>query len=63
MYKETYHKLASALDKLPNGFPRTESGVEIEILKRIFNPNEAEIASLLTKEYGIQQRDSPQSKA
>jgi ferredoxin len=50
MTKETYRKLASALDKLPNGFPKTESGVEIEILKRIFKPEEAEAASHLTRE-------------
>jgi NAD-dependent dihydropyrimidine dehydrogenase PreA subunit len=49
MYKEPYHRLASALDKLPNGFPRTESGVEIEILRRIFKPEEAELASHLTR--------------
>jgi electron transport complex protein RnfB len=49
MYKEPYHKLANALDKLPNGFPKTESGVEIEILRRIFKPEEAEVASHLTR--------------
>jgi ferredoxin len=49
MTKRPYHRLASALDKLPNGFPRTESGVEIEILKRIFNIEEAEVASHLTR--------------
>ena len=50
MYKESYHRLASALDKLPNGFPRTKSDVEIEILRRIFNPEEAELASHLTRD-------------
>ena len=50
MYKEPYHRLASALDKLPNGFPRTESGVEIELLRRIFKPEEAELASHLTRD-------------
>jgi ferredoxin len=40
-------QLADALDKLPNGFPRTESGVELEILKRIFTSEEAKIASKL----------------
>ena len=50
MYKDPYHRLASALDKLPNGFPRTKSGVEIELLRRIFKPEEAELASHLTKD-------------
>jgi NAD-dependent dihydropyrimidine dehydrogenase PreA subunit len=50
MYRESYQKLASALDKLPNGFPKTDSGVEIEILRRLFKPNEAELASILTRE-------------
>ncbi|MGD0278777.1 MAG: 4Fe-4S binding protein [Smithella sp.] len=41
MADEIYHKLAKVLDTLPNGFPATESGVEIEILKRIFTPEQA----------------------
>ncbi|MDI6726787.1 MAG: 4Fe-4S dicluster domain-containing protein, partial [Smithellaceae bacterium] len=31
------------LDTLPNGFPATESGVEIKLLKKVFEPGEAEI--------------------
>jgi len=31
------------LDSLPNGFPSTESGVEIRLLKKIFQPDEAEL--------------------
>jgi ferredoxin len=45
-----YVQLADSLDKLPNGFPRTESGIELEILKRVFTPEEARIASHLGKE-------------
>ncbi len=40
-----YEELAAALDRLPNGFPATPSGIEIEILKRIFSPEQAFIAS------------------
>jgi electron transport complex protein RnfB len=43
-----YERLADALDRLPNGFPRTESGLEIRILKRICSPEEAALAGLLT---------------
>ncbi len=50
MQKDAYNKLASALDKLPNGFTRTKSGVEIEILKRIFKSEEVELASHLTRD-------------
>lgn len=46
-----YDRLAGALDRLPNGFPRTDSGVELEILRRIFSPEEAHIASLLNRYY------------
>lgn len=44
---EIYNQLATALNKLPNGFPRTESGIELELLKRIFTPDEAGIACQL----------------
>ena len=43
MGDETYYKLAKVLDTLPNGFPSTESGVEIKLLKKIFSPDEAEL--------------------
>jgi len=40
---DVYKRLAQKLDGLPNGFPATESGVELKILKHIFAPDEAEI--------------------
>jgi len=43
MSEELYLKLAKALDTLPNGFPATESGVEIKILKRIFRPEDIDL--------------------
>ncbi len=43
MSDEIYHKLAKVLDTLPNGFPATESGIEIKILKKIFRPEDAEL--------------------
>ncbi|MFH1113866.1 MAG: 4Fe-4S ferredoxin, partial [Pseudomonadota bacterium] len=43
MNDEVYHKLAKVLDTLPNGFPATESGIEIKILKKIFTPEEADL--------------------
>jgi Pyruvate/2-oxoacid:ferredoxin oxidoreductase delta subunit len=50
MNEEVYSRLAEALDRLPNGFPRTASGVEIRILARIFTPEEAGLVSHLTGE-------------
>ena len=34
--------LANKLDEMPNGYPATESGVELKILGKIFTPGEAE---------------------
>ena len=48
MSNDVYERLAEALDKLPNGFPRTPSNVEIKLLKKIFSPKEASLASQLS---------------
>lgn len=44
---KVYGSLAAHLDRLPTGFPRTSTGVELRILKRLFNPEEAALAQLL----------------
>ncbi|MEW5909281.1 MAG: 4Fe-4S dicluster domain-containing protein [Thermodesulfobacteriota bacterium] len=44
---EIYMNLAAHLDRLPGGFPKTESGVELRILRRLFSPAEAEVATCL----------------
>jgi hypothetical protein len=43
-----YVLLQRHLDRQAVGFPATRSGVEIRILKHIFSPREAEIATCLT---------------
>jgi len=43
-----YEKLARHLDDLPGGFPATESGVEMRILRRLFSPGQAALAVHLT---------------
>jgi electron transport complex protein RnfB len=48
MPSDIYVELAKHLDKLPGGFPATEEKVEIRILKRLFSPDEAELAVHLT---------------
>ena len=50
MADEIYQQLAYALDRLPNRYPKTVSGIEVRILKKIFSPEEALVASQLTKD-------------
>ncbi|MGC9194388.1 MAG: 4Fe-4S binding protein [Syntrophobacteraceae bacterium] len=42
-----YERLRKHLDSLPGGYPATESGVELRILKRLFTPEEAQMALFL----------------
>ena len=44
MKEDVYLRLRDFLDTLPGGFPTTESGVEIRILKKLFTPEQAHIA-------------------
>jgi ferredoxin len=41
---DVYSRLREHLDSLPAGFPATESGVELRILRRLFTPEEADLA-------------------
>jgi H+/Na+-translocating ferredoxin:NAD+ oxidoreductase subunit B len=45
---DVYRRLQEHLDTLPIGYPATTSGVEIRILKRLFTPEEAEVALALS---------------
>lgn len=40
-----YRRLAQRLDTIPNGFPATQSGVELKLLAKIFEPEEAALAA------------------
>jgi electron transport complex protein RnfB len=46
--EDVYRRLQRHLDKMPVGFPPTASGVELRILRRLFTPQEAEVALLLS---------------
>lgn len=48
MVKDVYEKLADYLDQLPAGFPRTEGGAEIRILRQLFSPEDASLAMFLS---------------
>jgi electron transport complex protein RnfB len=43
LMEEIYEKLRARLDDLANGYPATESRVEIRLLKRLFTEEEAEL--------------------
>jgi Fe-S-cluster-containing hydrogenase component 2 len=45
---DVYRRLQRHIDQMPVGFPATESGVELRILKRLFTSEEAEVALLLS---------------
>ena len=45
MNQNVYRKLAQKLDAIPNGFPQTESGIELKVLAKIYTPEEASLAS------------------
>jgi electron transport complex protein RnfB len=45
---DAYERLAGALDRLANGFPRSQSGVELEILRKMVSPQEAAVACVMT---------------
>ena len=42
-----YEKLRERLDMFPQGFPKTKSGVELEVLEGLFSPEDAQIALAL----------------
>lgn len=52
MNEDIYYKLANVLDTLPNGFPATQDGLEIKILKKIFSPEQAALFCDLRLTFG-----------
>jgi electron transport complex protein RnfB len=48
MSEEIYRKLAEYLDRLPGGFAPSTTGADVVLLKRLFTPEEAELALHLT---------------
>ena len=47
MDSSIYRTLAQRLDSLPNGFPPTPDGVELQLLAYLFTPEEAALAARL----------------
>ena len=50
MTTDVFEQLADQLNALPNGFPRLPSGVEVQLLRKIFTREQAEIAAALRRE-------------
>jgi len=48
MEDDRYRRLAQHLDRLPGGFGPSETGAELPVLRRLFTPEEAELATYLT---------------
>lgn len=48
MNDQSYRKLAEHLDRLPDGFAPSDTGADLRLLRRLFTPEEAELATHLT---------------
>lgn len=46
---ELYTRLREFMDALPGGFPSTDSGVEMKILRKLFSPEDAEMVLCMTR--------------
>lgn len=48
MSEDVYLQLREFLDKQPGGYPATDTGVELKILKKLFTPEQADLTMKLT---------------
>ena len=51
MFDQVYRELARKLDSIPPGFPATESGVELQLLARLYTREEATIVAVMRLTY------------
>ena len=51
MFDQVYRELALRLDSIPPGFPATESGVELQLLARLYTREEATIVAAMRLTY------------
>ena len=51
MAEDIYERLAAALDALAGGYPRTASGVEIPMLKKVFTPEQVQVGSVMSRKH------------
>ncbi|GAI59438.1 unnamed protein product [marine sediment metagenome] len=60
--ESVYENLREHLDKYPIGFPSSKTGADIRILKHLFEPEEAIIATLLTDRFTTLEKIYERSK-
>ena len=51
MAEEAYERLADALNALAGGYPRTESCIEIRLLKKVFTPEQVQVGSVMSRKH------------
>ena len=49
MTNDIYRRLQQRLDRYSIGFPATESGIELKILKKLFSPEDAAMFLSMTQ--------------
>ena len=54
---DIYERLADALDALPGGFTRTPNRLEMKLLRMAFSPEEALVASTMSRKLETASRD------
>lgn len=60
--ENSYEILREHLDKYPIGFPKSDSGADIRILKHLFEPEETLIATMLTDKFESLDKINKRSK-
>jgi len=50
MHEDLYTRLREYMDKMPGGYPTTDTGVELRILKKLFTPDDAAFLLKLNRE-------------
>jgi Na+-translocating ferredoxin:NAD+ oxidoreductase subunit B len=58
---DAYARLAGALDALPNGYPRTASGIELLILKKLFSAEEAAVGCVMSARHERPEEIAPRA--
>jgi len=51
MAEDIYERLAAALDALAGGYPKTASGLEIPLLKKVFTPEQVQVGSVMSRKH------------
>jgi electron transport complex protein RnfB len=61
MAADLYREIQKQLDRYSLGFPATESGIELKILKKLFRKEDAELFSEMTQNSGTDRQKGRQT--